>query len=142
MARKPPRKPVLKPALIQDTDFMVEKTFHLASYLVLFNVSMTHKRFKRCSHTSKWFLECGGQLTLCSIWSKTHWIWSKTTPNTLGYYRLVVVTTGYKMLLNVNVGYSRLIKVLIFTKVYYRLLALNMIDRVCVCLFVCMSQNP
>ena len=50
----------LKPALVQDTDYMVEKTYHIWG---LFNASVTHICFKRCLHIPKRSLELGGQLT-------------------------------------------------------------------------------
>ena len=31
----------LKPALVQDTDYMVEKTYHLAPYLAIFGAYLT-----------------------------------------------------------------------------------------------------
>ena len=66
-----------KPALRQDTDYMVEKTYlDIAPYLWafggLFTASVTQIWFKRCFHIQKRSLDCGGQLTVSSIWSKNH----------------------------------------------------------------------
>ena len=53
------------------TNYMVERTFHMAPYLVafgcLFNTSVTHIWFKRCFNIPKRLLERGGQLTLSYI---------------------------------------------------------------------------
>ena len=66
-----------KPALRQNTGYMVEKTCHyIAPYLGAFwgllNASVIQIWFKTCFHIQKRSLECGGQLTLSSIWSKKH----------------------------------------------------------------------
>ena len=52
----------LKPVLVQDTDYMVEKADQLAPYVGYLMPCMVSIRY----------LECGGQLTLSSIWSKSH----------------------------------------------------------------------
>merc|ERR1712127_12716 len=49
-------------------------------FLGLFNASVTQIWFKRRFHIQKQSLECGGQLTLSSIWSKTISFGQKTTP--------------------------------------------------------------
>ena len=62
-----------KPAFRQDTGYMVEKTYHetiFAGFWGIFKASGTHIWFKMCFHIQKQSLECGGQLTLSSIWSK------------------------------------------------------------------------
>ena len=65
-----------KPALVHDTGYMVEKTYHNSTifgcFCGLFNTSVTHKWFKRCFHIQKRSLERGGQLMLSSIWSISH----------------------------------------------------------------------
>ena len=64
-----------KPALGQDTGYMVEKTYHIAPYLgafVAYLMSVTHIWFKMCFNLPKQSLEHGGQLTLSSIWSRNH----------------------------------------------------------------------
>ena len=66
-----------KPALIQDTGYMVEKTYHKAPYL---GASVTHKWFKMFFQKLKGLLECACQLTSSSIWSINNKFWSKTTP--------------------------------------------------------------
>jgi len=45
----------------------------------LFHAPGTQIGFKIGSHISKWSLERGDQLTLYSIWSKSHYFWSKTS---------------------------------------------------------------
>ena len=64
-----------KPMLRHDTRYMVEKTYNLSQYLGfwgLFDASGTKIGFKIGSNIAKWSLEHGDQLTLSSIWSKSH----------------------------------------------------------------------
>ena len=52
-----------KPALIQDTGYIVEKTYpDIAPYLGVFGAYLIQKLL----------LECSSQLTLSYIWSKSH----------------------------------------------------------------------
>ena len=55
----------LKPELVQDTDYMAEKTFHLrtifGTFWGLFNASVTHIGFKGCFHIPKFSLKRGSE---------------------------------------------------------------------------------
>ena len=65
-----------KLALVQDTEYMIEKTYRYSTifgrFCGLFIASVTHIWFKMCFHIPKLSLERGGQLTLSSIYSKNH----------------------------------------------------------------------
>ena len=68
---------------------MVEKTYHIAPYLGAFRVYLMPQwplygyMVIRCFHVPKRSLECGGQLTLSSIWSKKTLVLVKNDPNRL-----------------------------------------------------------
>ena len=66
---------VRKPVLIQDTEYMVEKTYHIAQYEGAFGAYLMYQwpiYDSKSFHIPKRLLEHGGQLTLSSIWSKSH----------------------------------------------------------------------
>ena len=46
-----------QPVLVQDTNYMVEKTYLIAPYLGAFGASVTHIWFKRCFHIVSRLLE-------------------------------------------------------------------------------------
>ena len=58
-----------KPALVQDTNYMVENPYHIAPYLRAFGAYLG---FKKGSHIAKLLSERGDQLTLSSMWTKNH----------------------------------------------------------------------